>query len=88
MRCGVAVAGSELVRLSLLLEPRGNRQEGETRGRPEDRNCYAPRRPHERITSTCNPAQDDILHVLQNACLCVEINFFWFFFKKKIYLLI
>lgn len=43
MRCGVAVAGSELVRLSLLLlEPRGNRQEGETRGRPEDRNCYAP----------------------------------------------
>lgn len=87
MRCGVAVAGSELVRLSLLLEPRGNRQEGETRGR---RIGIATRRaapPHERITSTCNPAQNDILHVLQNACLCVEINFFWFFFKK-IYLLI
>lgn len=68
MRCGVAVAGSELVRLSFLLEPRGNRQEGETRGRIG----IATRRPHERITRTCNPAQNDILHVLQNACLCVD----------------
>lgn len=66
----MAVAGSELVRLSLLLAREKERPDLHRYAHSIDRAPPAPERTEPiRITSTCNLAQNDILHVLQNACL-------------------